>query len=66
MFIEFLCLAVIGGGLVKDAIEQNQPYYGTERELFRNNPKAQENQRNVDEIIARAKAEYIKKHGNSW
>lgn len=66
MFLELLSAAVLGGGLVKDKIEQNKPYYGTERDRFRNNPKVQENRKAVDDIVARAKAEYIQKHGHSW
>ncbi|MBQ8279115.1 MAG: hypothetical protein IJZ23_04680 [Roseburia sp.] len=66
MFLEVLSALVLGGGLIKDKIEQNQPYYGTHRELFRNNPKVQELDKRVDDIIARQKAEYIKKYGHSW
>ena len=39
MFLELLSVAVLGGGLIKDKVEQNKPYYGTERDIFRNNPK---------------------------
>lgn len=66
MFLEFLSALVLGGGLVKDKIEQNKPYYGTDRDIFKDNPKVQENRKAVDDIIARAKAEYINKHGHSW
>ena len=66
MFLEFLSALILGGGLIKDKIEQNEKYYGTERDIFKDNPKAQENRKAVDDIIARQKAEYIKKHGHSW
>lgn len=66
MFLELLSAAVLGGGLIKDKVEQNQKYYGTDRDIFKDNPKVQENRKAVDDIIARAKAEYIKKHGHSW
>ena len=51
MTIVLLCIAVLAYGFIKEAIEQNQPYYGTDRDIFRNNPKAQENRKAVDEII---------------
>lgn len=66
MIIELICAGIIGGGMIKDKIEQNKPYYGTDRELFRNNEKAKELDKRVDDIIARQKAEYIKKCGHSW
>lgn len=66
MFLEILSVLVLGGGYVKDKIEQNKPYYGTERDIFRNNPKVQENRKAVDEIIARHRAEYIKRTGHDW
>ncbi len=66
MFLEILSALVLGGGLVKDKIEQNRPYYGTERDIFRNNPKAQANREAVDDIIARQRAEYIKRTGHDW
>lgn len=66
MFLEALSAAILGSGIIKDKIEQNKPYYGTDRDIFRNNPKAQENRKAVDDIIAKQKAEYIKKHGHSW
>lgn len=66
MFLGLLSALVIGGGLVKDKIEQNKPYYGTERDIFRNNSKAQANRKAVDEIIARCRAEYIERTGHDW
>ena len=66
MFLEALSALILAGGLIKDKIEQNKLYYGTEKDIFRNNPKVQENRKAVDDIIARQKAEYIKKHGHSW
>lgn len=65
MFLEALSALVLGSGIIKDKIEQNKPYYGTDRDIFRNNPKAQENRKAVDDIIAKQKAEYIK-NGHSW
>lgn len=66
MIIELICAGIIGGGLLKDKIEQNKPYYGTDRDIFKDNKRVQENRKAVDDIIARQKAEYIKKHGHSW
>ena len=66
MFLEVLSALILGGGLIKDKVEQNQKYYGTGRDIFKDNPKVQENRKAVDDIVARAKAEYIKKHGHSW
>ena len=66
MFLEALSALVLGGGIVKDKIEQNKPYYGTERDIFRNNERAKELDKRVDDIIAKHKAEYIKKNGHSW
>ena len=66
MFLETLSALILGGGLIKDKIEQNEKYYETERDIFKDNPKAQENRKAVDDIITRQKAEYIKKHGHSW
>lgn len=66
MFMELLSATVLAGGLINDKIQQNKPYYGTERDIFKNNPRVQENRKAVDDIIAKHKAEYIKKHGHSW
>lgn len=66
MFLELLSVAVLGGGLIKDKIEQNQKYYGTSRDIHRNNPAELEHRKACDDIIAKHKAEYIKKHGHSW
>ena len=66
MFMELLSATVLAGGLINDKIQQNKPYYGTERDIFKNNPRVQENRKAVDDIIAKHKAEYIQKHGHSW
>ena len=66
MFMELLSATVLAGGLINDKIQQNKPYYGTERDIFGNNPRVQENRKAVDDIIAKHKAEYIQKHGHSW
>lgn len=66
MFLELLSAAVLGGELIKDKIEQNQKYYGTSRDIHRNNPSELEHRKACDDIIAKHKAEYIKKHGHSW
>ena len=41
MFLELLSAAVLGGKFISEKIEQNQPYYGTSRDSFRNNPRIQ-------------------------
>ena len=66
MFLELLSASVLGGGLIKDKIEQNQKYYGTSRDIHRNNPSELEHRKACDDIIAKHKAEYIIKHGHSW
>ena len=66
MFLELLGTTVLGIGLTKDKIEQKKPYYGTEKDKWKDNPKVQENRKAVDDIIAKHKAEYIKKNGHSW
>ena len=66
MFLRLLSVVVLGGGLLKDKIEQNRPYYGTERDIFKDNPRAQANRKAVDEIIAKHRAEYIKRTGHDW
>lgn len=64
--LELLSAAILGGRFIKDKIEQNKPYYGTERDIFRNNPQVQANRKAVDEIIAKHRAEYIKRTGHDW
>ena len=66
MFMELLSATVLAGGLINDKIQQNKPYYGTERDIFKNNPRVQENRKAVNDIITKHKAEYIQKHGYSW
>ena len=41
MFLELLSVAILGGKIINEKIEQNRPYYGTERDSFRNNPRVQ-------------------------
>lgn len=41
MFIELLSVAVLGGKYINEKIQQNDPYYGTSRDPFRNNPRVQ-------------------------
>ncbi len=31
MFFELLSVAILGGKIINEKIEQNRPYYGTER-----------------------------------
>lgn len=66
MFMELLSGTVLAGRLINDKIQQNKPYYGTERDIFKNNPRVQENRKAVNDIITKHKAEYIQKHGYSW
>ena len=66
MLLGLLNAAFIGGGLIKDQIEQNEKYYGTSRDMHRNNLSELEHRKACDDIIAKHKAEYIKKHGHSW
>lgn len=66
MLLGLFSAGFIGGGLIRDHIEQNQKYCGTLRDMHRNNPSELEHRKACDEIIAKHKAEYIKKHGHSW
>lgn len=42
--------AVLGVGLVKDVVEQNQPYYGTQKDVFRNNPRVLKQRKGTDRL----------------
>ena len=53
----------IGIGLAKDACERNKPYYGTERDIFRNNPRALEQRRRTEEICNKVRREYEERTG---
>lgn len=66
MFMELLSGTVLAGRLINDKIQQNKPYYGTERDIFKNNPRVQENRKAVNDIITKHKAEYIQKHWYNW
>lgn len=50
MFLELLSATVLGGNLIKDAVERNQPYYGTKRDSFRNNPRVQKQRKGTDRL----------------
>lgn len=50
MFLELLSATVLGGGLIKDAVERNQPYYGTKRDSFRNNERVQKQRKGTDRL----------------
>ena len=47
-----ISLIAIGIGLANDAIGQNQKYYGTDRELFRNNRRVQKQQKGTNRLMA--------------
>lgn len=38
MSIVILCVIILAYGFIKEAISQNDSWYGTERDPFRNNP----------------------------
>ena len=46
-----ISLIGIGIGLANDAISRNQKYYGTDRELFRNNPRVQKQQKGTNRLM---------------
>lgn len=52
------CLLGIGVGLANDARIHNQKYFGTSREIQRDNPRVQENRR--------ACQEYYRKYSKEW
>jgi len=45
-----LSLFGIGAGLANDARIHNQKYFGTERDVYRNNPRVQANRSNCEEM----------------
>ena len=45
-------LIAIGIGLANDVISRNQKYYGTDRELFRNNPRVQKQQKGTNRLMS--------------
>lgn len=47
-----ISLIGIGIGLANDAISRNQKYYGTDRDLFRNNPRVQKQQKGTNRLMA--------------
>lgn len=61
-----LCALGIAANLAKDAYNHNQKIYGTERDIFKDNPRVQANKKAVDEIIARHRAEYIQRTGHDY
>lgn len=50
MTIMVLCIIILAFGFIKDAIEQNDPYYGTSRDHFKDNPNFVESRRRAHEI----------------
>lgn len=64
MSLTVLALIVIIIRLIKNTIDQNTPYYGTSRDIFKNNPAVLENRRRVAEICDRQRKEYEKRTGN--
>ena len=48
-----LCALGIVACLARDAYRHNRKIYGTERDIFRNNPRIQANRRAIEEIIAK-------------
>lgn len=46
-----LSLLGCGYNIAKEKHQQNKPYYGTDRELFRNNPYWQKKQKGHDRLI---------------
>lgn len=55
MVIVILCVIVLAYGFIKEAIEQNDPWYNTPRDPFRNNPEWQESRRRAHEICEKHK-----------
>ena len=62
-FYGLIGLIIIGVGLVKDAIEQNEPYYGTSKDIFRNNPSQLIVRREAQEVVNKKRKEWEKEHG---
>ncbi len=45
MSIVILCVIILAIGFIKEAISQNDPYYGTSRDHFKDNPNFVESRR---------------------
>lgn len=52
MILEFLSATILGGKLIKDVVERNQPYYGTKRDSFKDNPRVQKQRKGTDRLTA--------------
>ena len=46
-----ISLIAIGIGLANDAISRNQKYYGTERDMFRNNQRVLKQRKGTDRLM---------------
>lgn len=55
MSIVILCVIILAYGFIKASISQNDPWYGTERDPFRNNPNFIESRRRAHEICEKHK-----------
>lgn len=63
MYIVILAVIVLAIGFIKDAISQNDPWYGTERDPFKDNPNFVESRRRAQEICDKQRKEYEKRTG---
>lgn len=58
-----ISLLGVGIGLANDAIEQNRPYYGTNRDMFKNNPRQQQIRKDAQDVVNKKRREWEEEHG---
>lgn len=63
MTIVILAIIVLGIGFISQAISQNDPWYGTSRDPFRDNPNFVESRKQAKEICDRQRKLYEERTG---
>lgn len=63
MEIVVLCVIILIYKFIKDIISQNDPWYGTERDPFRNNPNFTKSRKRAHDICEKQRKEYEKRTG---
>lgn len=61
----FSALGIVGN-LVNDVYHHNRKILGTDRDIFKDNPRVQANSKAVQEILERGRAEYIVRTGHDY
>ena len=63
MSIVILCVIILAYGFIKEAISQNDPWYGTSRDPFRDNLNFVESRKQAKEICDRQRKLYEERTG---